>query len=244
MVIRAHDPRHLEWEGCFNVRDLGGLRTADGRETRWGRIVRADTLDGLTASGWAALSAPGVRTVVDLRNGDELGVGVAPRPASIASVHLPLDGSEDREFWNVWCSGPQFGTPLYYRPHLARFPERSAAVVAAVARAEPGGVVFHCSGGRDRAGQVAMLLLALVGVTPEEIAADYALSAERLPARYAARGEQDQGPLLEAYLADLGTTAGELIVATLAGLDVETCLLEAGLTGEDVAALRRRLLGP
>lgn len=40
-----------------------------------------------------------------------------------------------------------------------------------------------------------MLLLALVGVAPEEIAADYELSAERLRARYAARGEEDQGPL-------------------------------------------------
>lgn len=33
-------------------------------------------------------------------------------------------------------------------------------------------------------------------------------------------------------------------MTTLAELDVETCLLGAGLTGEDVAALRRRLLEP
>jgi protein-tyrosine phosphatase len=31
----------LDWEGCYNVRDLGGLRTADGRETRWGAVVRS-----------------------------------------------------------------------------------------------------------------------------------------------------------------------------------------------------------
>ena len=40
-----------------------------------------------------------------------------------------------------------------------------------------------------------MLLLALAGVAVEDIAADYALSAERLAARCAARGEPDQGPL-------------------------------------------------
>jgi hypothetical protein len=45
--------RLLDWEGCFNVRDLGGLRTRDGQETRRGRVVRADALDGLTAAGWA-----------------------------------------------------------------------------------------------------------------------------------------------------------------------------------------------
>ena len=53
-----------------------------------------------------------------------------------------------------------------------------------------------------------MLLLALVGVAVEDIAADYALSAERLAARYAARGEPDQGPLVEAFLADRGTSGG------------------------------------
>jgi protein tyrosine/serine phosphatase len=236
--------RHLDWEGCFNVRDLGGLHTTDGRETLWGRVVRADALDGLTDAGWAALSAHGVRTVIDLRNDDERGGDVAPRPASVTTVQLPLDGSDDREFWNVWASGPEFGTPLYYRPHLERFPERSAAVISAIARAEPGGVAFHCGGGRDRAGQVSMLVLALAGVAPEEIAADYSLSAERLPARYAARGEEDQGPQLEEFLASRGTTAAELITAMLADLDVEQCLLAAGLASDDAPALRRRLLDP
>jgi Tyrosine phosphatase family len=27
--------RVVVWEGCTNVRDLGGLRTCDGRMTRW-----------------------------------------------------------------------------------------------------------------------------------------------------------------------------------------------------------------
>jgi hypothetical protein len=40
--------RHLEWAGCRNVRDLGGLPLADGRATRWRSIVRADSLDRLT----------------------------------------------------------------------------------------------------------------------------------------------------------------------------------------------------
>lgn len=235
--------RHLEWEGCFNVRDLGGLPTVDGRETRAGELVRADALDGLTAAGWAALSAYGVRTVIDLRNADELGADVARRPASVQTVHLPLDGSDDREFWNVWDSGPQFGTPLYYRAHLERFPERNAAVLSAISSAEPGGVAFHCVGGRDRTGQVAMLLLGLAGVSPDAVAADYAVSAERLPARYAAHGENDQGPLLDTFLAERGTTASDLIVTTMADLDAEGLLADAGLLANDIDALRRRLLG-
>ena len=198
---------------------------------------------GLSEDGWAALTAYGVRTVIDLRNDDERGADAAPRPASITTVHLPLDVNEDREFWSVWQSGPQFGTPLYYGPHLDRFPERSAAVVAAIARAGRGGVAFHCGGGRDRAGQISMLLLALAGVSADVIADDYALSYERLPARYAARGEEDQGPVLQAYLEKQGKTADALIVELLDRLDVETHLRQAGLSDEDVAALRSRLVG-
>jgi protein-tyrosine phosphatase len=169
----VHNDRHLNWGGCWNARDLGGLPTASGRATRWAAVVRADALDGLTTEGWAALWDHGVRTIIDLRNDDERTTDSAPRPDHITTIHLPLDATDDREFWDVWDSGPQFGTPLYYRPHLERFPERTAAVLAAIANAMPGGVAFHCGGGRDRAGQITMVLLALLGVAPNDIAAEW-----------------------------------------------------------------------
>jgi protein-tyrosine phosphatase len=218
----------LDWEGCLNVRDLGGLPTRDGSTTRHGAVVRGDSPDRLTAAGWAALREHGIRTIVDLRDEDEL--GPEPPPQGLARVHLPLDGvDEDPGFWDEWGSGPQFGTPLYYLPHLERFPERSARVVAAVANAEPGGVLVHCVGGRDRTGQISMLLLALVGVAPEAIAADYDRSGP-------------PEPEVEALLRDRGTTAADLLLATLADLDVAAHLRHAGLTAEHVAGLRERLV--
>ena len=108
----------------------------------------------------------------------------------------------------------------------------------------PGGVAFHYGGGRDRAGQITMVLLALLCVAPSDIAADYMLSYERLPARYAARGEPDQGPLLQAFLADRGTTASDIIIDTLESLDVEAQVRTGGLTDQDLMTLRDRLLSP
>jgi hypothetical protein len=35
------DPRALALDGCFNARDLGGLRTADGRRTARRVFVRS-----------------------------------------------------------------------------------------------------------------------------------------------------------------------------------------------------------
>lgn len=242
--MRNDQTRNLHWDGCFNVRDLGGLPIADGGATRWGAFVRADALARLSADGWESLVAHGVRTVVDLRNDGERVEDTAPRPDSLTTIHLPLDVSDDREFWDVWESGPQFGTPLYFGPHLRRFPQRNAEVAAAIARAEPGGVAFHCVGGRDRSGQVAMTLLALAGVEPQAIAADYALSAERLRPLYAQQGREDENAVLEAFLRERGTTAEQAIIETLAGMDVELQLIEGGLSVADLEALRARLIDP
>jgi protein-tyrosine phosphatase len=206
-------------------RDLGGLRTRDGRVVRAGALVRARSLDALDDAGWAALRALGVRTLIDLRNDDER--AAAPCPPGIACLHMPLDGVEDREFWDEWAADWRFGTPVYYAPHLALLPERIGAVIEAIARARPGGVLFHCMGGRDRTGMIAMLVLALVGVEPEDIAADYERSAAGHP----------DAALVAAGLARAGTSARAELLRTLAALDLDA------LVGADVrAALCARLL--
>jgi protein tyrosine/serine phosphatase len=233
--------RHLDWDGCFNARDLGGLTTREGHTTRWNAVVRADALDELSADGWDALQAHGIRTIIDLRNDGE-GKHTPNRPPELTVLHLPLDQIEDTEFWDYWNSDWQCGTPLYYSAHIGRFPERSARVLAAIARAEPGGVVFHCVGGRDRTGLITLLLLSLLGVEPAAIVADYELSKERLAPLFARRGEPDQGPLIEEFLSSQGITLRAAIVDTLQHLDLDAWRRAGRLGDSDVAALRSRLL--
>jgi protein-tyrosine phosphatase len=139
-------------------------------------------------------------------------------------VHVELDSlDEDEEFWADWMNGPQFATPLYYAPFLERFPHRMEQVLDAIEAARPGGVLFHCAGGRDRTGLVAIVLLAIAGVTPEAIADDYARAAERAPTH---------DPALDDFLAERGTSARDLITELVATLAFDRPALRARLVVE------------
>jgi hypothetical protein len=238
--------RCLDWPGCYNVRDLGGLRTTDGREVRRKTLVRGDAVDRLTDEGWSAMWDYGIRTVIDLRNDDERDSLHLPDSCSgLRLLHLPLDGVENTEFWGAWVSGswdsgPQFGsTPLYYGPHLEKMPERSARVVSAIANAADGGVLFHCVRGRDRTGLVAILVLALLGVDESEIVCDYALSDYRLRVR---DSEAKMADMVDEYLTSKGTSASKVILSTLSSVDVRDKLRVGGLPDADVVKLKERLL--
>ncbi|BEL03620.1 tyrosine-protein phosphatase [Actinoplanes sichuanensis] len=226
--------RDLDWDGCVNVRDLGGLPTGDGRVTRRGSIVRADSLDRLSADGWAALHAYGVRTVVDLREADERTAEVV-RPDGITVVTVALDDNDDADFWYRLIDDEADGTPLYYRSFLEHKSDRCVLALTEVARAAPGAVVVHCGIGRDRTGLIALLLLALAGVTADAIVADYTLSEARLRAYFG----DERDPIAE-RLAEQGTTIGEVLHRLLDGFDVDSGL---ALTDADRAAIRARLLG-
>jgi protein-tyrosine phosphatase len=185
--------------------------------TRRGALVRSEAVDRLGPEGWAALRAHGVRTIIDLRNDDER----TESAGDVETIQIPLDRlDEDPEFWNDWANGPQFATPLYYGPFLERFPHRIEQVLDAIELAEPGGVLFHCVGGRDRTGLVAIVSLAVAGVAPELIADDYIRGAERAHTR---------DPALDEFLAEKGTSARELVMDVAATVDYDRPALRARL---------------
>lgn len=240
--------RRLAWEGLLNSRDLGGYPTADGRETRWGAIVRSDDLAALTAAGRAALVAYGVRTIIDLRRPAEAsdfpnpfanpgtdGVGYVPVPILDPSVD-PVDEQEPDSLAHA------------YQSMLDRFGRRVRAVLTAIADAPDGGVLVHCVGGKDRTGLVSALLLEVAGVERETVAADYALSAEYLMPRekeYLRNGPGERAER-ERIVAKYSPRA-EVMLETLAHLDhryggAEPYLRDAGVRPDDIVSIRRRLL--
>ncbi|WP_231515543.1 tyrosine-protein phosphatase [Herbidospora cretacea] len=228
---------HLSWEGCHNTRDLGGLPLRDGGQTPFGALIRSDNPERLTAAGWAAAVAHGVRTVVDLRESWVADL----RPAGLTTVRVDLDDMADERVWRHIRDNELDGTPLYYRYFMESKPAQCVAAATAVARAPEGGVLVHCGLGRDRTGLVVMLLLSLAGVTREAIAADYEESTSRLVPLYPALGIDDQTAEIEQILRTKATTLRAAVHDALDGFDAEKYLLAGGMDPADVAALKARL---
>ena len=64
--------RHLDLEGSYNIRDLGGYSTVDGRSTCWKTFLRADSLHQLASKSQTTLINYGIRAVIDLRDSVEV----------------------------------------------------------------------------------------------------------------------------------------------------------------------------
>jgi protein-tyrosine phosphatase len=123
-------------------------------------------------------------------------------------------------------------------------PERTAAVLAALAEADEGGVLFHCMGGRDRTGMISMVLLSIAGVEPETIVDDYLETVRLGDVRAASAKRNNDEALIEELLAGHGTTTEQAFRDALDGFDVEAFLGRAGVTESTVRALRSWRGGP
>jgi protein-tyrosine phosphatase len=166
----ATPERLLRWDGCVNVRDLGGLPLAEGGETAYRIVVRADWLPGLSEIGRRELVDYGVSLIVDLRPGRE-DQEDEYEPLPVPVLRQAMDPRPLPAAWD-WPSMREAYLDLadHYRAELA-------GALTALGEAEPPAAI-HCAGGRDRTGIACGMALWLAGVDPDAIAADHALSDE------------------------------------------------------------------
>ena len=215
--------RFLRWDTCYNARDLGGHLTDDGAATRWGALIRSDSVGRLNAQGRAALEAYGVRTIIDLRVPVEVRDEPSPftEHAAITTLYLPLDPN-DRTISKAVIAHKEAGlsaTAAMNAAYLSTNQTQIATILRAVADAPEGGIVIHCHAGRDRTGLIIALLLGVAGVPAAAISADYALS-------FSAVSET-----MDATLGYLDTTYGGILPYVRA----------IGITDDEIARIRHRL---
>ncbi|MFJ4715202.1 tyrosine-protein phosphatase [Streptomyces sp. NPDC088785] len=246
--------RHHAFARLHNFRDLGGCRTVDGRTVRWGRLYRSDALSKLDpASGeeaaradWERYTALGIRTVIDLRHAWEIDAnGRAPEVPGQRWVHL----SVEHRPYDQAVIDPDVDPWRHLADRYLEVAHDGAGelreALGLIAAAD-GPLVFHCASGKDRTGLLAALVLTLVGVDEDGVAADFALTGlarNRLLAdwRAAHGGREPSWPgfgrapetIMRLFLADLSAQFGSVHGYVTGHL---------GLDEDSIDRLRRGLL--
>jgi len=177
--------RRVPVDGTYNFRDLGGYETSGGQRVKWGQIYRSDGLSRLGPKAPAQLKELGLRTVFDFRTDAEVDKAPdrLPEDGSIDYVHLPIQHGEFnfiaamervKQGDDSWLD--QDFMIRGYLENLDDFPQVWGELFRRLAEAQSRPLVFHCTGGKDRAGTAAALILLALGVPEETIIQDHGLS--------------------------------------------------------------------
>lgn len=184
--------RWVKLRGANNTRDLGGLRTADGKRVKCGTLYRSGELSGLSASGFRMLEEKyGVSTLVDLRTAEEIEGCPVPACCPIPVVHIPIlrqamrgitrDSEPMRKKMQAilaaGMSEAEFMRECY--KEMVFSPEARMGyrrIFDLLLSHEKGAILFYCSAGRDRTGIITWLILSALGVPEDTILDDYMLT--------------------------------------------------------------------
>jgi len=177
--------RRVVLEGTVNFRDIGGYKTSDGREVKWGKVFRSDGLARLTDKDHQVLSQMGIERVFDFRSPAEVSEAPdkLPEDGSIIHVHLPVTHGKF-DFIDAMArlkkGDSSWLTPDFMVNGYISNIENSAGfwgeVINSIADPKGPSILFHCTGGKDRTGTCAALILLMLGVDEETVVKDHQLS--------------------------------------------------------------------
>lgn len=264
-VASASEARFIELNGVLNTRDLGGLKAEDGRQLRTGQIIRSGEIDEIDAEGMATLDEIGVSTIIDLRTTLETTdpaqwpEGEGPERYNFYLMEEDAQAIEDMRAAIKSGTAKAEDTEALFYDAFAEVPldhtedlRRVFDVLLALPEDET--VLLHCSGGKDRTGITTALVLSALGITREDIEADFLLSnvqkqADKKAAEIAAEVNEANGTNMtpEAVWPTLGIRTDHLStfydsVSASYG-SVDGYLRDGlGLTNEDLERLRDRYL--
>jgi protein-tyrosine phosphatase len=169
---------HAILSSQMNFRDLGGIRTADGRCVKPGMLFRSGDLSSLSTDDIGKLEKMGLSTIIDLRAGRE----IERRPDKVVStvkeiVHIDIhDAARDQaEMFLENNDAAGLETVLigdYIRMvdiHQDDF--RRFLHILSITENLP--LVYHCAAGKDRTGLATVFLLVALGINIENIWDDY-----------------------------------------------------------------------
>ena len=177
----------LKFENLNNIRDLGGMKTGDGRSIRRGKLIRSGQLFPASASDTESLSEM-VEVIVDFRTDQECDEKPDPIIPGTEYLHYPifdeLTAGITREQESVEQALFRLTSdPENARRYMCRTYEGVAASETSIGRyrdfirllltERDKAVLWHCTAGKDRAGIASVIVERILGVPEEAVRDDY-----------------------------------------------------------------------
>jgi protein-tyrosine phosphatase len=185
--------KRLNLKKLFNTRDLGGMPAADGKHIAYKKLIRSGKLYKLPDKTVKALQNLGVNKVIDLRIYTECEEYPDTIIDNVEYIHLPVlctatpgitreksmqrtMAIESRRIKDEFGNADNYMIEMYKMVLFSEEPQSYLKQALRLIIENDGCILWHCSGGKDRAGIVAMLIESLLGVDEEIIVEDYAAS--------------------------------------------------------------------
>jgi len=242
-----------------NFRDIGGIKTKDGRTIRKGLLFRSAQPVALPQTDLTALASHSITHIIDFRRPWE--TKLDPTDTIDGAVYVNLDVMADAppelslDDWMASLhSNVAENTMTQYYLNYVRYAsaKRAYADFLRICADAKGGVLFHCFAGKDRTGMAAAVLLKLLGASDNDIFADYLKTMQdvekRLPGQleeYRAKGLDDNKL---AALAIVYSIKREYLEAAFAAIDAEYGNFEnyvkggLGLSADEIKKLHDKYL--
>ncbi len=270
MSLIPFSQRNLEFGTIYNFRDFGGYVGHDGRAVKTDRLFRSAHLASLSPEDRAAIGALNIDLVVDLRYAPERKKQPSRFPTPAPHVHeypdapstdetkvAPHEAFLEHELHSAADAHGYMMKSYTTRPHDPGFQSIFADTLRFMAKPEdenPAGVLVHCAAGKDRTGTLCALVQAVLGVSREDIMADYMMTLDAVDI------DKIIGPAAEMFSKRYGRSIDaesiwpmfgvypEFLNAALDGMMDETGDIQAYVTetlkvsSDDIATLRARYL--
>lgn len=250
--------RRLGMQGTPNFRDFGGYRTEDGRRVRWGYLYRSGQLSQLTEQDLTLLDHLQLDLLCDFRRETEQSASPNRLPSTraprVASVPI-TPGSNDAAFADGQLDRggrqPMFDFMVdINRDFVEAQSPAYRRMFSEILAQDDARFLVHCAAGKDRTGFAAAIILMALGVSGEQVMADYLLTRrffdprqeiDRLRVKYGFQSQEDDAimPMLEVHEAYLARA----LQAIADYGDVNSYLArELGVGSAEREELRRRYL--
>ncbi len=238
--VKSVDYVRLPLEGTLNTRDLGGYPTKDNKVTKFHVFIRSDRLTDITDKDSKFLKNYGITDIIDLRGNTAIQSTFVSddniNKKYFKFHYIPLSTLEYEQYANAEKDKENFNHGVGYT-YVLENKSRIKEVFDILAESE-GGVLFHCTAGKDRTGIISALILGLCDAYIKDIIANYEVSNTYL----------EDTDVIEKYSENLKKSSPEFIITFIENLlkkydSFEDYILSCNVSKENIEKIRKKLCG-